>query len=85
MSLLINLPSLLDDAKCYEFVRQTRWTRGVRCPKCESEQVVRNGHDETQPLHQRYLCNRCNGRFDDLTDTILAGHHQPLKVWIMCL
>ena len=22
---------------------------------------------------------------DDLTDTIFAGHHQPLKVWILCL
>jgi hypothetical protein len=24
-------------------------------------------------------------RFDDLTDTIFAGHHQPLRVWILCL
>src|SRR5215468_5360754 len=24
-------------------------------------------------------------RFDDLTDTIFAGHHQSLKVWILCL
>ena len=24
-----------------------------------------------------------NKRFDDLTDTIFAGHHQPLKVWIL--
>ena len=24
-------------------------------------------------------------RFDDLTGTIFAGHHQPLKVWILCL
>src|SRR5467141_2411183 len=23
--------------------------------------------------------------FDDLTGTIFAGHHQPLKVWILCL
>src|SRR5206468_9158886 len=22
---------------------------------------------------------------DDLTDTIFAGHHQPLKVWVLCL
>jgi transposase-like protein len=27
----------------------------------------------------------CHQRFDDLTDTIFAGHHQPLKVWILCL
>jgi len=33
----------------------------------------------------RYLCKPCARRFDDLTDTILAGHHQPLRVWILCL
>ncbi len=27
----------------------------------------------------------CQVRFDDLTDTIFAGHHQPLRVWILCL
>jgi len=21
-------------------------------------------------------------RFDDLTGTVLAGHHQPLRVWV---
>ena len=34
---------------------------------------------------QRYECKACGKRFDDLTDTIFAGHHQPLKVWILCL
>ncbi len=24
-------------------------------------------------------------RFDDLTGTVFSGHHQPLKVWILCL
>ena len=24
-------------------------------------------------------------RFDDLTGTIFAGHHQPLRVWMLCL
>ena len=24
-------------------------------------------------------------RFDDLTGTVLAGHHQPLRVWVLCL
>ena len=34
---------------------------------------------------QRYECTACHTRFDDLTDTIFAGHHQPLKVWVLCL
>ena len=85
MSVLINLSALLDDAKCFELVRQTRWPQGVRCPKCGGEHVVRNGHDDTQPHRQRYLCNDCQVRFDDLSDAALAGHHQPLRVWILCL
>ncbi len=85
MSVLINLSALLDDAKCFKLVRQTRWPQGVRCPKCGGEHVVRNGHDDTQPHRQRYLCNDCQFRFDDLSDTALAGHHQPLRVWILCL
>ena len=36
-------------------------------------------------LRQRYECHNCDKRFDDLTDTIFAGHHQPLKVWVLCL
>jgi len=85
MSVLINLSALLDDAKCFELVRQMRWPQRVLCPKCGGEHVVRNGHDETQPHRQRYLCNGCQLRFDDLSDTALAGHHQPLRVWILCL
>jgi hypothetical protein len=24
-------------------------------------------------------------QFDDLTGTIFEGHHQPLRVWVLCL
>ena len=82
---LINLSALLDDAKCFDLVRQHRWPQGVRCPGCDSATVIRNGHDEVQPHRQRYLCKACHGRFDDLTNTVLAGHHQPLRVWVLCL
>src|SRR5215213_3028543 len=58
---------------------------GVRCPGCGSASVVRDGHDDTQPQRQRYRCKACAGRFDDLTGTVLAGHHQPLRVWVLCL
>src|ERR687885_808120 len=34
---------------------------------------------------QRYRCKACAARFDDLTGTVLAGHHQPLRVWGLCL
>jgi transposase-like protein len=82
---LVNLSGLMDDAKCFAFVRQRRWPDGVRCPCCDSEVVIRDGCDDTQPCRQRYRCKACGGRFDDLTGTVLAGHHQPLRVWVLCL
>jgi len=82
---LINLSGLIDDAKCFALVRQHRWPEGVRCPVCDSRSVIRDGCDDTQPCRQRYRCKACSGRFDDLTGTVLAGHHQLLRVWVLCL
>jgi transposase-like protein len=82
---LVNLSSLLDDAKCYALVRQHRWPDGVRCPRCEGASIARHGRDEAQPHRQRYRCAGCGARFDDLTGTALAGHHRPLRVWLLCL
>ena len=82
---LVTLTSLIDDAKCFALVRQHRWPEGVRCPGCGGDAVVRHGCDDTQPHRQRYRCKRCAGRFDDHTRTVLAGHHQPLRVWVLCL
>ncbi|HYO33008.1 MAG TPA: transposase [Nocardioidaceae bacterium] len=82
---LVNLSALIDDAKCFALVRQHRWPEGVSCPVCSSRAVVRDGFDETQAHRQRYRCKACAGRFDDLTGTVLAGHHQPLRVWVLCL
>ncbi len=81
----INLSTLIDDAKCYQLIRQTRWPEGIRCPRCEGDNVVKNGRDETQPERQRYYCKTCGCHFDDLSQTIFAGHHQPLQKWVGCL
>ena len=82
---LVTLSPLIDDAKCYELVRQHRWPTGVRCPHCDSPSVARDGHDDTQAHRQRYRCSDCQTRFDDLTGTVLAGRHQPLRIWVLCL
>src|SRR4051794_7218450 len=56
MPALVNLPSLIDDARCFELVRQHRWPGGVRCPHCEAANVARDGRDDAQPRRQRYRC-----------------------------
>ena len=82
---MIHRQSLIDDAKCFETVRRLRWPDGIQCPRCNSSKIIKQGRDETQPERQRSLCQSGEQRFDDVTDTIFAGHHQPLRVWILCL
>ena len=84
-TLQVNIKHLIDDSQCYQTVRELRWPDGVACPACQSAQVIKRGFDDTEPARQRYECTDCHTRFDDLTDTIFAGHHQPVKVWILCL
>jgi transposase-like protein len=81
----VNIKNLIDEVQCYQTVRELRWPDGITCPSCESTQVIKRGFDDTEPARQRDECHDCSKRFDDLTDTIFAGHHQPLKVWILCL
>ncbi|MFL5281680.1 MAG: transposase, partial [Rhodopila sp.] len=81
---MVNLSGLLDEAKCFELVRQHRWPDGVRCPDCDSVIVIRNGHDDGQRHRQRYLCKACHGRFDDLSGTVLVGIYDELRFWFVC-
>jgi transposase-like protein len=82
---MITLPQLLDNAQCFETVRTLRWPDKVSCPHCGSEAIIKQGKDDTQPERQSYSCKACQRKFDDLTGTLFAGHHQPLKSWVLCL
>jgi transposase-like protein len=82
---MINLQQLIDDVKCFAVVRELRWPDGVRCPKCGSSIVKKRGFHTHQAHRQRYECQACGQQFDDLSGTIFEGHHQPLRVWVLCL
>jgi transposase-like protein len=81
---MVDIRALVDDAKRFETIRAMRWPDGARCPECGSAEVTKDGRDDTQP-ERRYRCHGCRKRFDDLTGTIFAGHHQPLRIWVLCL
>ena len=92
--MLIHIQNLVDDAKCYEVVRHLRWPEGVHGPTCGSAQISQRGHHTHQKERQRFERQACQRQFDDtctggkcrcLTETIFEGHHQSLKVWILCL
>jgi len=82
---MLKIDHLIDDAKCYDMVRHMRWPEGVQCVWCQSTAVTKRGRDERQHERQRYHCGACDRDFDDLTETIFAGHHQPLRKWVLCL
>ena len=83
--MVLHIRDIVDDRLCYEKVRELRWSEGVKCPHCQSSQHKRHGHHNNCEHRYRYQCKDCSKYFDDLTNTVFQGHHQPLKVWIICL
>lgn len=82
---MFNIHHLLDETKCFENLRQMPCPDVVTSPFCDSKAIINYGKDDTQPHRQRYLCKDCGMQFADLSCTILACHHQPLRTWMMCL
>jgi len=82
---MINIQHLISDAKCFEVVRELRWPDGIQCPECGANTIIKRGFHITQKYRQRYKCKHCQQQFDDLSETIFEGHHQPLKTWVLCL
>jgi transposase-like protein len=83
--MVLQIKDIVDDRLCYEKVRELRWSEGVKCPHCQSTEHKRHGYHNTCEHRYRYQCKTCTKYFDDLTHTVFQGHHQPLKVWIICL
>jgi transposase-like protein len=81
----LSIKQLISEEQCYATVRQLRWSDKIHCPHCDSEQIIKRGKHSHQTARSRYECKACGKRFDDLTGTVLAGHHQPLSTWILCL
>lgn len=61
----VNITNLIDDAQCYQTVRELRWPDGIACPSCQSTHVIKRGFDDTEPVRQRYECHDCDHRFDE--------------------
>ena len=81
----VNIKHLIDDAQCDQTMRELRWPEGVECPSWESKNVIKRGFDDTEPARHRYECHDGNTRVEAVTNTIFAGHHQPLQGWVWCL
>lgn len=82
---MLKIQEVVDDGKCYEQIRAIRWPERVTCPHCRGCKIKKRGFHSNQRARQRYRCRKCQKDFDDLSKTPLEGHHQPLKVWLLCL
>jgi transposase-like protein len=82
---LFDIRRIISEDLCYQVVREMRWPDGTICPHCDATHTIKYGKDDKHTARQNYLCKSCNRYFDDLTNTIFAGRHQPLSVWILCL
>ncbi|MEA3642209.1 MAG: transposase [Lamprobacter sp.] len=44
---MLNIQTLIDDAKCFETLRGLRWPEGVRCVQCCSAAITKQGCETT--------------------------------------
>ena len=54
----------------------------MKCPKCQSEQVARNGKTKLKDgsLIQKYLCGNCGKKFNERTGTVMARLRTPVEL-----
>ena len=70
-----------DDEAAEKWLIQTRWPNGVRCPKCESDNIQERTTRKPQP----FRCRSCRRDFSVKTDTLM--HNSPLgcQIWVLAL
>jgi transposase-like protein len=59
----------------------------MKCPKCESEKVVKNGKVNLKDKSrlQKYRCRGCTQRFNERTGTPMARLRAPVKLVEMAI
>ena len=69
-----------DDAAEKWFI-ENRWADGIRCPKCDSDNIQERPTRKPQP----YRCRTCRKDFSAKTDTLM--HNSPLgyRVWALAI
>ncbi len=64
------------------FYEQARWPSGVRCPRCDSKESVREMKTrKPQPYH----CKTCRKYFSVRVGTVMEASPIPLQTWLMTI
>ena len=70
-----------DDKSAEEWLVNSRWPDGVRCPHCDSENVKENAAHPTMP----FRCNSCKKQFSAKTNTVMRGSNVGYQKWVITL
>ncbi len=68
-----------DDAAAEAWFVETRWPDGIRCPHCDSDNVLTVKTRKPQP----FRCRACRKHFSVKTGTLMQGSKLGLQVWAM--
>ena len=70
-----------DDETAERWFTEVRWPEGVRCPKCDSDNIQERATRKPQP----YRCRSCRKDFSVKTDTLM--HNSPLgcQTWAIAI
>ena len=77
MSLLEIMGMFPDDAAAEAWFVKTRWPDGVRCPHCQSDNILHVKSRKPQP----YRCRSCRKHFSIKTGTLMQGSNLGLQTW----
>lgn len=70
-----------DDKTAEEWIVNTRWPNGVRCPHCDSDNVKEGAAHPTMP----FRCNSCKKQFSTKTGTVMHGSKVGFQNWVITL
>ena len=79
----ISLPEFFqmfpDDATAEQWFVDSRWPGGVRCPKCDSDNIQSRASRKPQP----YRCRSCRNDFSVKTGTVMGGSNLGMQTWAL--
>jgi transposase-like protein len=79
MNLVKLVEQFSNEEKAREHLTELRWPQGVKCPRCQSDNV--------SPIKDRpqYCCNACQYQFSVTSGTIFNDSHLPLWKWFLAV
>lgn len=72
---------IANEEVCRELLRETRWPKGIRCPRCRCKRIWNLG----QSSNFKYKCSGCGYKFTETSGTIFNKTKMPISKWILAI